>query len=140
MKLGEFTVKNVPIITNMKISYDSKKLLILGITKEYIQVLMMIDWTQGNKIMFQRQFFHSIVCRIREIEFVPNRTMSFVTAGIQHLCFWRLSGENLEYQVGELTIPNALVNFNHKVYNHNPSNSGKFGLNLVSRDGDKEQQ
>ena len=45
MKLGEFTVKNVPIITNMKISYDSKKLLILGVTKEYIQVLMMIDWT-----------------------------------------------------------------------------------------------
>ena len=43
---------------------------------------MMIDWTQGNKILFQRQFYHSIVCRIREIEFVPNRTMSFVTAGI----------------------------------------------------------
>ena len=29
MKLGEFTVKNVPVVTNIKVSYDSKKILLL---------------------------------------------------------------------------------------------------------------
>jgi len=35
MKLGEFSVPNVPIITNLKVSHDNKHVLILGVTKEY---------------------------------------------------------------------------------------------------------
>jgi hypothetical protein len=35
MKLGEFKVPKVPIITNIKVAHDSKQVLFLGITKEY---------------------------------------------------------------------------------------------------------
>ena len=35
MKLGEFSLHNVPIITNIKVAHDSKQVLVLGITKEY---------------------------------------------------------------------------------------------------------
>jgi hypothetical protein len=50
------------------------------------------------------------------------------------LCFWKLSGDNLEYQVGELTIPKAFSVYNHKSFNPNPARNGKFGLSLVSND------
>ena len=48
MKLGEFIVPNVPIINNIKVSYDNKKVLVLGTTKEYYQMISMVDWTRGN--------------------------------------------------------------------------------------------
>jgi hypothetical protein len=60
-------------------------------------MISMVDWTKGNKVLFTRQFLHSLTFRIRDIEFMPDSTRTFVTAGIQHLCFWRLSGSNLEY-------------------------------------------
>ena len=72
MKLGQFMVPNVPIITNIKISHDSKVCLFLGITREFYQVVSMVDWTKGNKVLFTRQFLHSLVCRIRDIEFMPD--------------------------------------------------------------------
>ena len=131
MKLGEFIVPSVPIITNIKVSYDSKIILLLGITKEYYQVITMVDWSKGNKVLFTRQFLHSLTCKIRDVEFMPDSTRSFITCGIQHLCFWRLSGSNLEYQYGELTIPKAFAAIGSTAYNHIPSNQGKFGLTLV---------
>lgn len=63
---------------------------------------------------------------------MPNSTMNFVTCGIQHMCFWRLSGANLEYSYGELTIPKAFAIIGNNTYCHNPANQGKFGLKLVT--------
>jgi hypothetical protein len=82
MKLGEFCVHNVPIVTNIKVAHDSKSVLLLGITREYYQMISMVDWTKGNKVLFSRQFLHSLTCKIRDIEFMPNSTRNFVTAGI----------------------------------------------------------
>lgn len=75
---------------------------------------------------------HSLPFKIRDLEFCPNSTRTFVTSGIQHLCFWRLSGSNLEYQIGELTIPKAFSNIGSGAYSHNPVNQGKFGMTLVT--------
>ena len=82
MKLGEFIVPSVPIITNIKVSYDSKIILLLGITKEYYQVITMVDWSKGNKVLFTRQFLHSLTCKIRDVEFMPDSKRSFITCGI----------------------------------------------------------
>ena len=35
---------------------------------------------------------------------------NFVTVGIQHLCFWKLSGTTLQYHVGELTAKKVMTN------------------------------
>jgi hypothetical protein len=50
------------------------------------------------------------------------------------MCFWKFNGQNLEYTVGELTIPRAFVNSGLGVLSHNKNNNGKFGLNLVCQD------
>lgn len=82
MKLGEFTVQHMPVVTNIKASFDNQQLLILGITKEYYQMITMVDWTKKYKVLFTRQFLHSITCKIRDIEFMPDSKVRFVTAGI----------------------------------------------------------
>lgn len=75
---------------------------------------------------------HSLPYRIRDIEFVHGSTKSFITAGISHLCFWKLTGSTLEYQVGELSISKVMTNIGQGIYSHNPANQGKFGLSLVT--------
>lgn len=135
MKLGQFSTPNVPIVTNIKVSHDARFVLLLGITKEYYQVISMVDWTRGNKVLFTRQFLHSMTARIRDIEFMPNCTRKFVTAGIQHLSFWTLNGNNLESQCGELTIPRAFSSLTNFAYSLKDDSYGKFGLALVSKDG-----
>jgi hypothetical protein len=54
MKLGEFKVPNVPVITNIKVSHDNKKVLFVGLTREYFQMISMVDWTKDNQVMFTR--------------------------------------------------------------------------------------
>lgn len=63
---------------------------------------------------------HSVPFKIKDLDFHPNSTKNFVTCGIQHMCFWKLSGTNLEYQVGELTVPKAFTNIGSGVYTANP--------------------
>ena len=78
-------------------------------TKEYYACIIMLDWTT-QKVYLVRQLLHSLAYKIKDIDFYPGSTRNFVTCGIQHMCFWRLSGSNLEYQVGELTIPKTYTN------------------------------
>ena len=81
----------------------------MGLTKEYFACIMMLDWTT-EKILIVRQLLHSLPYKIKDIDFYPGSTRKFVTCGIQHMCFWSVSGANLEYQVGELTIPRSYAN------------------------------
>jgi hypothetical protein len=48
------------------------------------------------------------------------------------MCFWTLSGRNLESQIGELTLPRTFTNVGGGVFSHNIENQGRFGLALVS--------
>jgi hypothetical protein len=50
------------------------------------------------------------------------------------LNFWRLNGRNLEYQIGELSVPKAFSNLGGGVYSHVNRQHGKFGLALVCDD------
>ena len=68
------------------------------------------------------------------MQFFPNSIRKFVTCGIQHLNFWRLNGRNLEYQIGELSVPKAFSNLGGGVFSHAGKNHGKFGLGLVCED------
>ena len=71
---------------------------------------------------------------------MPESKVRFITAGIQHLCFWKLAGNNLEYQVGELTIPKAFSMRGKGAHSHIPKNKGKYGLSIVSKDGQTDNQ
>ena len=102
-----------------------------GITKDYHQCIIMLDWTT-QKIIFVRQFLHSLPFRIKDIEFIPGSVRKFVTTGIQHICFWQLSGKNLQYQVGELTIPKTYSNVGGGNFVSSDKNQAKFGMSLVT--------
>ena len=65
---------------------------------------MIMDYTTQN-VNIYKQIIHSVPYKIKDVVFYPGSTRKFVTCGIQHMCFWRQSGRNLEYHVGELQIP-----------------------------------
>ena len=67
-----------------------------GLTKEYFACIMMLDWTT-QRVLCVRQLLHSLPYKIKDIDFFPGSSRTFVTCGIQHMCFWQLSGKNLEY-------------------------------------------
>ena len=115
VQLGRVTLQHIPIILHIKLAHDNKHVLLVGLTKEYFACIMMLNWTT-QKILVVRQLLHSLPYKIKDIDFYPGSTRNFVTAGIQHMCFWRLSGTNLEYQVGELTIPRSYTNMGGGAY------------------------
>lgn len=134
INLGKILIPNVPIVLNLKVAHNGKHLLILGLTSEYYQVIMMVDWTKPNQIIFTRQMLHSLPFKIRDLDFQPGSTRNFVTCGIQHLSFWKVTGENLDYQIGVLTSEKATTSIGQGAYSQNPANQGRFGMALVSHE------
>jgi len=104
MQLARLIVPNCCCILYMKVAHDCKNLIIVGLTRDYLQIIMMIDWTTQTVILY-RQILHSLPFKIKDIAFYPNSTRKFVTCGIQHMCFWTQSGRNLENITGGLTMP-----------------------------------
>jgi hypothetical protein len=45
MLLGKVRVEHVPIVTCIKVAHDNKHILVVGLTEEYFQVIVMLDWT-----------------------------------------------------------------------------------------------
>jgi len=68
-----------------------------------------MNW-KTQKLLCVHILLHSLPFKIKDIDFFPGSTRRFVTCGIQHMKFWKFSGSNLTYQVGELTIPKAFRN------------------------------
>jgi len=64
---------------------------------------MIIDYVAQNVVIF-KQILQSVPYKIKDVAFYPGSTRQFVTCGIQHMCFWKRSGRNLEHQIGELSI------------------------------------
>ena len=133
-KLGGFPVPRVSIITSVRVSNDLRFVLIVGTSQDFGQVLTMIEWQSDYKVVFRREFLNSYPYKIRDIDFQPNSTTHFVTVGIQHLCFWFLSGDTLEYKVGELVARKEMTNVGHGILKTGVSQIGKFGMYLISNE------
>ncbi len=48
---------------------------------------MLLDFTTQS-ILIYRQIMHSLPFKIKDLDFFPQRTRTFVTCGAKHLCFW----------------------------------------------------
>ena len=90
----------------------------------------MLSW-KTQRLLCAHIFLHSLPFKIKDIEFIPGSTRRFITSGIQHMGFWKLSGNNLIYQVGELTIPKVFKNIGGGTSVKNMQNQSKFGIMLV---------
>jgi len=135
LQLAKLILPNCCIVLQLKIAHDNKHVIIIGLTKDLLQVIMIIDYTTQNVNIF-RSIIHSLPYKIKDVAFHPGSTRKFVTCGIQHMCFWHQSGKNLESQLGELVIPKSFSNLGGGVYSHDIQNQGKFGLALVCEDID----
>ena len=120
------------MILHIRVAHDNRHLIVVGVTKDYKQVLMLLDW-RLQRILSVRQMLHSLVFKIKDADFLPGSTRKFVTAGVQHMCFWTLNGTSLEYHVGELTIVKAVNNAGGgQVAVNANQNVAKYGLALVT--------
>ncbi len=75
----------------MKVAYDNKHVVIIGVTPEFIASILLIEYTTIT-IICQKLFIHSLPYKIKDVAFVPGYTRRFVTCGIQHMNFWKFNG------------------------------------------------
>ena len=99
----------VCIIYSLKVAYDNKHCVVIGVTSEFILSIILLEYTTET-IICQKLFLHSLPFKVKDVAFLPGYTRRFVTCGIQHMCFWKFNGQSLEFTVGELTIPKAFSN------------------------------
>ena len=90
-------------MTSLALSKCTTRVLVLGLTREYLQVLKMVEWAT-QKTIFTKIFAHSLPYRIRQVQFLDSKVSQFVTVGIQHIQFWKVCGEHLEYHNGMLFV------------------------------------
>jgi hypothetical protein len=81
MQLARLIIPNCCSIMYVRVAHDNKHLIIVGLTRDYLQVIMIIEWTTQNVIMY-RQILHSLPFKIKDVSFFPGSTRRFVTCGI----------------------------------------------------------
>lgn len=106
LQLAKIALPQLSIIYTLKVAYDNKHLVLIGVTPEYVLSIVLLDYTTQN-VICQKLFLHSLPYKIKDVQFIPGYTRRFVTCGIQHMCFWKFNGQSLEFTIGELTIPKA---------------------------------
>jgi hypothetical protein len=62
-------------------AHDNKHVIIIGLTKDFLPVIMIIDYTTQN-INIYRSLLHTLPYKIKDVVFYPGSTRKFVTCGI----------------------------------------------------------
>ena len=91
LQLAKIILPQVSIIYQLKVAYDNKHVVIIGVTPEFILSILLIEYTT-NTIICQKLLIHSLPHKIKDVAFVPGYTRRFVTCGIQHMNFWKFNG------------------------------------------------
>jgi hypothetical protein len=118
-------------------AYDNQHILVIALSKDFLQVIMLID-TLTKNILINRQILHSVPYKIKDVVFKPQSTRNFVTCGIQHMCFWKQTGKNLEYQVGQIAVPKGYSSGSNMIAERGKIN--RTGMATVCRINPKELQ
>lgn len=121
----------------MKVAHDSKHLILVGITPEYIGSLLFLD-SHNREVLCHKQLMHSLPYKIKDVCFEPGLTRKFVTCGLQHINFWSFNSYNMENTVGELTIPKMFTGAGQGVYTHDKNSQAKVGLHLVCQEAEMQ--
>ena len=98
-----WTLDNCCVVQYIKYSSDKKRLVVIALTENYTQILMLLD-NQTGEILGSCEFNYSIPFRIKDVDFLPKSNDEFVTIGMQHLSHWKLKGGLLVFE--ELPIEN----------------------------------
>ena len=104
-----WTLDNCCVVQYIKYSSDKKRLLVIALTENYTQILMLIDNHTGE-ILGYCEFNYSIPFRIKDMDFLPKSNDQFVTIGMQHLSHWKLKGGLLVFQELPIDNPKEMIN------------------------------
>lgn len=81
LQLAKIVLPQISIIYNMKVAYDNKHVVLIGVTPEFVLTIILMEYTTTT-IICQKLFVHSLPYKIKDVEFVPGYTRRFVTCGI----------------------------------------------------------
>lgn len=124
---AKISIPLLSIIYCMKVAYDNKHIVMIGVTPDYVLSIVLYEYTTRT-ILCQKLFLHSLPYKIKDVQFLPGYTRRFVTSGIQHMNFWKFNGQTVEFTVGEMTIPKVISNVGQNVFATDSSRKGQFGL------------
>lgn len=99
--------QNIPVcnyIMGLKLAYDNRHIICIGLTQEYVAVLLLIDIHQ-HKILGISEFSFTSPAKFRDMEFYPGSINKFITCGVQHMSQWKLSGGTLTFHSFKIENP-----------------------------------
>ncbi len=103
-EVGGVMLPNVSLVFCMKFNKDKRRIAAVGLNKEFLQVILLADIKQ-QEVVAMTTLIHSLPYKIRDIEFYPDSTCRLITAGIQHLTYWKVLGKYMEGRCAEFIIP-----------------------------------
>eukprot|EP01022_Parablepharisma_sp_SALTPOND_P016773 TRINITY_DN2537_c0_g1_i1.p1 TRINITY_DN2537_c0_g1~~TRINITY_DN2537_c0_g1_i1.p1 ORF type:complete len:1738 (+),score=108.49 TRINITY_DN2537_c0_g1_i1:2814-8027(+) len=102
-EVGSVALPNVSVVYCMKFNQDNRHIAAVGLNKDFRQVVLLADIKQ-QEVLAMTTLIHALPYKVREIEFYPESTTRLVTAGIQHLTFWKTNGKYMEPRCAEFMI------------------------------------
>jgi hypothetical protein len=101
--VNKITLESVSVILFITCAYDNQHLIVIGLTKDYLQCIILLDTLSGTTIAY-KQLLGSAAYKIKSACFEPKSTRKFVTCGVQHLTFWTMTGRHIEAAVGPIML------------------------------------
>jgi len=123
---------NISIVQLITCSYDNSHLVLIGLTRDNIQSIILFD-IQNQAILAFKQLLGSAPYKIKAVCFEPKSTRKFITSGIQHLTFWTLTGRHIEPMVGPITMQKGHFLQGGGIIASTGKFAGRYGMALVSK-------
>lgn len=102
-EVGTISLPNICVVYCMRFNENKRHLACIGINKDFRQVILLTD-IKLQEIISMNTLLHASPYKIRDIEFYPHSETRFVTSGIQHLTFWKVTSKYMEGKNAEFLV------------------------------------
>lgn len=95
--MKNMTLQDCCTVLMLKYSYDTRMVACIALTRNYTQVVYLID-THTSQILGACNLFYSLPFKIKDLEFLPTSKTEFITCGLQHMTLWTYKGGILNFR------------------------------------------
>lgn len=124
------SLENMSIVLYISCAFDNQHLLIVGLTKDYLQCIVLLDSLTETILAF-KQLLGSAAYKIKAVCFEPRSTRKFITCGVQHLTFWTLTGRHIESAIGPIMVEKGHYLQGGGIVPATGRFTGKYGMAVV---------
>ena len=102
--LASVTLKDCTQVLLVKLSSKSRYAAVVCLTNHYLQVLYLIEFREGNsQVVASALLSENSSFKVKDIVIEETKGLQIVTCGVQHLMFWKLNSDKLEYYSAQLS-------------------------------------